>query len=147
MRNWSSRIRLVFVAVFAVSLLGVVATASAKKEKVTEAKAGTPQHAILEGIKIIVKGDFDGWVKKWCSPDKACYNKNSIGALKRYNFPAAQRLFPQCLKDFGGILITQIQGDPAKDDTVKVFYECNPKGMPRPTRLYKESGVWKWSSL
>lgn len=122
----------------------VSAPSAAEAKPVEAPKAGTPHHAIIEALKLIRAGNFDGFIKKWCHKGKLCPTGQAISSLKRYNLPAMKRLASKCLKAGDTLEVTRVNGDPAKDSEVKIFIVCDPRGMPRPFTLSNtEGGAWK----
>ncbi|MFT7582584.1 MAG: hypothetical protein ACI9MR_004266 [Myxococcota bacterium] len=142
-RVFSKLSGLALVAVFA---LGAVAT-QAQAKSVTPA-IGSAEATILQGLKLINAGKFDKWVSTQCSKEKLCHNTNAIKSVKKYNLPALKRIASQCIKAGDTLDVTKVQGDAKTDATLKIFVQCNPKGMPRPFHLIKNSkGAWKFSKI
>lgn len=139
--------RLLGAALLALTFVGLSAPASSAANKTIKSpKKTSPYFAVLDGLKLVRDGKFDAWVDKWCSKKQLCYNDKSISSLKRYNLKALKRVAPQCIKDGGSLVVTRVVGDPAKDEALKIFVLCNPKGMPRPFHLVKEKG-WKFKRI
>jgi hypothetical protein len=109
---------------------------------------GTVHHALIEGLKLIEEGEFDGWIAQWCSVSKLCYNDNARKALKKYNLPARKRTVSACLKgERDSVQVTRMNGDPAKDDAVKLFIQCSEDSMPRPFSLHKSADGWRFTKI
>ncbi len=124
------------------------AEAPSGKGLVVQPAAGTVHHALIEGLKLIEAGDFEGWMAKWCSAEKLCFNDNSRKALTKYNLPARKRTAAACLKgDRDAVLVTRINGDPARDDAIKLYIQCREDTMPRPFSLQKEEGGWRFTKI
>lgn len=140
--NLARRIRLV-TACATLLVLGLSATASAKT---VAPEAGTVYETLYNGLKAVADGKFDVFVDKFCSKDKLCPTDQAIASLKRYNLPAAQRQAPKCLKG-ANLEVTKVDGDPASDDNVKIFIQCDERGMPRPYQLVKEGGKWMFKNI
>lgn len=140
--NLARRIRLV-TACATLLVLGLSATASAKP---VAPEAGTVYETLYNGLKAVADGKFDVFVDKFCSKDKLCPTDQAIASLKRYNLPAAQRQAPKCLKG-ANLEVTKVDGDPASDDNVKIFIQCDERGMPRPYQLVKEGGKWMFKNI
>jgi len=125
--------------------------ARAANQTYTNAPAGTPWHALIQGFRLIKAGDFQGWVNNWCHKGDLCRNSSSIRSLKKYNLPAMKRLLnynPSCLSGNGdSIVVSRVDGDPLKDNQIRVFCECRPNSMPRPIKLKKENGHWRFNSI
>lgn len=140
--------RILGVLMLAIGLMAAVsATSSAKKGRtVTNPAADSVHAAILGGLRLVKKGDFDGWVNTYCDKANLCYNSNAIRTLKKYNLPELQRRSSNCLKDGGkSIFVTKEQEKPGGG--VKLFLQCNPKGMPRPFHLLKTGTKWLWTNV
>lgn len=133
-------------ALLAFSLVAAVAGAAVADETVKGPAKDSPHYAIIEGLKLIKAGDFDEWVDTWCSKKELCFTDQSVASLKKYNLPTLQRLAPKCLKEGDAILVTRTDGDPASDDALTIYIQCDPKGMPRPFHLLKEDG-WKFKRI
>jgi hypothetical protein len=115
---------------------------------VSKPAAGTVHHALVEGLKLIDAGDFEGWMAQWCSAKKLCYNKNSRKAVAKYNLPARKRTAASCLRgDRDAVLVTRVEGDPARDDAVKIYLQCSEDAMPRPFSLQKEPAGWRFTKI
>lgn len=127
--------------------LALLLTTTALADRVKAPKAGTAHHALLDGLSLLKDGKFDAWIDRYCHPDKLCFSAGSKKSLLRYNLPAIKRLAPQCIKDGDSLEITRTDGDPAKDEAVKIFVLCNPKGMPRPFRLRKKGARWMFERI
>jgi len=135
------------LALFAIALM-LPAMASAGKSKLVTPKEGTYLYALVQGLTTIKDGKFDEWIDKFCHPDDLCYTENAKKSLLKYNLPAIKRIAGQCLKDAPKMKVTRTDGDAAKGDTeIKVFVECDPKGMPRPFRLKLHGKDWKFKSI
>lgn len=147
MRQSTQRFRLVLVALLSLSFAGVGGFALAANGESVEPKEGTVYASIAEGLKLIKDGKFKEWKSKFCHKGDLCYNDNSWRSIEKYNLPALQRLAPKCLKDGGKLLVTKVEGDLDKDDSVKIFIECDPNGMPRPFYLKKEDKIWKFTKI
>ena len=128
-------------------VLLVPASASAVDGKTIKPKAGTPHHALLDGLKLIRDSKFDAWIERYCHTEDLCFSETSKRSLRKYNLPAIHRLASHCIKGGDALKITRTDGDPAKDDQVKLFVECNPKGMPRPFTLKRQGKAWKFKKL
>ncbi len=139
-------------ALLSLGLMGSSATvraeAPAGKGLVAKPAAGTLHHALIEGLKLIEAGDFDGWMTQWCSAEKLCYNDNSRKSLAKYNLPARKRTAAACLKgDRDAVYVTRIDGDPGKDDAIKLYIQCREDAMPRPFSLQKEAAGWRFTKI
>ena len=133
---------------FSIALMLPAMASAQKKSRMVTPKEGTYLHALMEGLKTIKDGKFDEWVDKFCHPEELCFNENSKKSLLKYNLPAVKRIAGECLKDAPKMKVTRTDGDPAKGDKrIKVFVECNPKGMPRPFNLMLHGAVWKFKSI
>ncbi len=130
----------------ALALAILFSTTAAAQEVVP--KKGTPHHSLLGGLKLILNGKFDNWMKTYCHPDDLCMTETARKSLLKYNLPALKRIGKHCIKGRGNaIKVTRTDGDPAKDDTIKLFIQCNPKGMPRPFTFKKKDGRWLWKKV
>lgn len=152
MHRWTHRLRLPVAALALIGFVAVAGTASA--ERVAKPDADSAHHALIDGLKLIAKGDQSGWEKKYCSTEKLCFNENSRKSLFRYNWPAIERLVKKpdsCLKKGSDgevyVDVKRTDGDPAKDAEVKIFIQCLENSMPRPFTLIKEKGSWRWAKL
>ena len=116
------------------------------QEKVVVPKAGSPEHTLLEGLKLIADGHFEHWVTRHCHHGKLCTTPQAIKSLKHYNLRAAQKLVPQCLRGESrdALHVTRMSQEGLE---LKLFLACHPKGMPRPFTLEKEKGVWKFRRI
>ncbi len=116
-----------------------------RADKVVKA---APDHetALLEGLKLIKAGDFDGWISNWCSTEKLCYTDTAKKGILRYNLPALKRIVGHCIKDGDTLKVTKTQGK-VDEGKLKVFIECNPKGMPRPFHLTKDKAGWRFAKI
>ena len=124
-------------------VLGVGATAFAKP---VAPDAGTVYATLYNGLKAVADGKFEVFIDKYCSKDKLCPTDQAISSLKKYNLPAAQRQAPKCLKG-ANLEVTKVDGDPASDDNVKIFIQCDERGMPRPYQMVKEKGTWMFKNI
>ncbi|MCA9515052.1 MAG: hypothetical protein KC635_08940 [Myxococcales bacterium] len=147
MRHLTRRFRPFLAALLAFGVLGFAATAMAADGETVTPKEGTVYYSIAEGLKLIKDGKFDAWKKAYCHTGDLCYNDNAWRSVEKYNLPALQRLAPKCLKDGGKLLVTKVDGDVDKDDSLKIFIECDPKGMPRPFYLKKDGKTWKFTKI
>jgi len=136
------RVRLLLAAT---SLLALTLSASAFAKPV-KPDAGTVYAALYDGLKLVADGKFDGFIDKFCSKDKLCPTDQAIGSLKKYNLPAAQRQAPKCLKG-ANLEVTKVEGDPEKDDNLKIFIQCDERGMPRHYQMVKEGGARKFKNI
>jgi hypothetical protein len=137
------------LALFCFAMLPQAFAGDAPSHKVVKAPAkGSVYHAIIEGLKLIDTEHFGAWVRDYCSPTKLCITDKATGSLKRYNLPAMKRMAPFCLKGQQDELhITRTDGDPKKDKKVKIFILCKEGGMPRPFRMIKEDGGWRFEKI
>ena len=101
--------------------------------------------AIVAGLKHIRDGEFDTWIKDYCSKEKKCFNEQASTALKRYSLPAMQRRAPKCLRD--GDTIKVVRRDKVTETETKVFVACEETAMPVPFWLIFEGRVWKFSNI
>jgi len=137
---------LIFIAVVLVGITDIRGGQPSYKVYKNSA-AGTVHYSMLEGLKLINKGDYDKWVMNYCSTTKLCYNSNSIKQVKKYNLPAMKKLAPECIKESGtAIYVTRTEGNPLKDKEVRIFILCKPNAMPKPVKMINENG-WKFSSI
>lgn len=136
------RARLVLAAT---SLLALVFSSSAFAKPV-KPEAGSVYAALYDGLKLVAEGKFDGFIDKFCSKDKLCPTDQAIASLRKYNLPAAQRQAPKCLKG-DSLEVTKVEGDPAKDESLKIFIQCDERGMPRPYQMTKEGGSWRFKNI
>ena len=136
------RVRLLLAA-SSVLLLGLGGSALAKP---VTPEAGTVYGALYDGLKLVAEGKFDGFIDKFCSKDKLCPTDQAIGSLRKYNLPAAKRQAPKCLKG-DHLEVVKVDGDPSSADEVKVFIQCDERGMPRPYQMVKEGGAWKFKNI
>lgn len=140
-----NRFAVVMATLCALSMTTYAAAQS--RSKTTKPAAGSPHEALLGGLKLIVDKKFDAFLDRYCHQEDLCYTDRARKSLLRYNLPALSRIGGQCIKAGDTLKVTRTDGDPAKDATVKIFVECNPKGMPRPFTLKKEGGQWKWKKV
>lgn len=142
MRHIARRLQLALAAT-AVLVLGAGAAALAKP---VTPEAGTVYETLYKGLELVAEGKFDAFIKDFCSKEKLCSTDQAISSLKKYNLPAAQRQAPKCLHD-GKLEVTRVQGEIDSDDEVKIFIQCDKRGMPRPYTMVKESGKWFFKNI
>jgi hypothetical protein len=108
--------------------------------------AGTPEHVILEGLKLIADGKFNRWVKRYCHRGKLCLTSQAIKSLKEFNLKAARKLVPHCLRGDARDKL-RITRREEKGRELKLFLACRADGMPRPFTLEREGEVWKFRRI
>ncbi|MFT7623112.1 MAG: hypothetical protein ACI9WU_002289 [Myxococcota bacterium] len=129
-------------------LVLILALPAAAADTVDNPRPGTVHHALVEGLILVRDQKFQPFLDKYCHPDDLCFNANSRKSLLKYNLPALSRIGGKCLKGEGRTLkVTRTDGDPAKDDQIKLFVVCDPRGMPRPFTLKKKGSAWMWKKI
>lgn len=141
--------RCMVAAVFAI--IGLVALGAGDRvlaEEVTP-ETGTVFGQLYDGLKLVEKGDFNGWVEGYCSKTAYCSSANAIKSVTRYNLPAAKRQAAQCFKGAGKdkLEVTRVNGDPATSDAVKIFLQCAEDSTPRSYEMIKEGGKWLFKKI
>jgi hypothetical protein len=109
-------------------------------------KAGTPEHILLEGLRLIADGKFNRWITRYCHKSKLCLTPIAIKSLKEFNLKAARKVVPHCLRGEARdkLLITRREEVGSK---LKLFLKCHADGLPRPFTLEREDGVWKFRRI
>jgi hypothetical protein len=109
--------------------------------------AGSVEESIKESLKLIRDGKLDAWVKGWCDPQR-CQTLSQIEDLKRYGLKRATTGAGKCLHGKEeGVDIVRWRGDPATDNMVTVYIQCEEGRMPVPSTHTKVDGKWKVSSF
>ncbi len=119
---------------------------------VAQAQPPEPKSAaagLLDGLRAIHLDAKKRFVKKHCSAKKLCSSPDAIKRMFRFNWPAAKRMMPKCLKGpkHDRINVTHMFGDEAKDSEVKVFIQCIEGQRPRPYRMHREDGRWRLANV
>ena len=143
--NLARRIRMI-TAFAALLTLGLGALGSSASAKEVTPEKGTIYESLYNGLKAVADGKFDVFVDEYCSKDKLCPTSQAIKSLKKYNLPAAQRQAPKCLRGTK-LEVKRLDGDPDKDEMVKVFIQCDERSMPRPYQMVKEKGKWMFKNI
>lgn len=105
---------------------------------------GSVEWAYLEAMKAVKAGDFDGYIKKWCSKT-TCVDATANESLKTYQLTASSKSAGQCMTDDGGVLVTKHETDP--DGSHRIYVFCGNSRMPAPASLVMEDGSWKMTSF
>lgn len=112
----------------------------------TAPEAGSPEAALLDGLRLIADGKFDQWIERYCHTEKLCRSPQATKSIKRYNLTAANRLVPFCLKGEKRDKL-KITKQAAKGDELKLFLGCHGGAMPRPFTMVREAGAWKFRRI
>jgi len=121
-------------------------TKPAVDDGLTTPEAGSPEWIILDGLRMIVDGKFDQWIKRYCHTGKLCRTPQATKSVKRYNLAAAHKLVGYCLKGEKKDKL-KITRRVEQGEELKLFLECNVNGMPRPFTLQRDGGAWKFRRI
>jgi len=135
--------RRVHLALGSLSLLAYGTSALAKP---VTPEPGTVYAALFDGLQLVAAGKFDAFIDGFCSKERLCTTEQAIRSVKQFNLPASQRLAPKCFRG-ADLDVTRVDGDLATDDRVKIFIQCDERGMPRPYEMVKEGGAWKFGTI
>ena len=110
--------------------------------------ADTPEYSIIDSIKMLSKGNMDGWMTKWCYKPR-CETPEAIDRLKAYTLSSATKNASKCLFDGDSIYVTnRKENAKVTPPETKIFTYCGDDRMPVPTSLRKlDDGSWKISTL
>jgi hypothetical protein len=71
-----------------------------------------------------------------------------VETMRRYELKSAEAGAKHCLHgDDNSIQVTRMDGDPAKDDVVKIWVQCEPSRRPVPSTQQKIDGKWMVTSF
>jgi hypothetical protein len=105
-------------------------------EDIVNPPANSADFAIIDTIQMLLKGDHDAWIEKWCDPER-CHDKNAKDQWKAYQLKSATQYGKQCLhgdnKDT--LWVTRRRGDLATDGTTTVYFQCEDTRLPVPITL------------
>ena len=120
--------------------------AEEKADGLVTPEAGSPEHVVLQGLKLIESGKFDRWVKRYCHAGKLCVTPMAIKSLKAFNLKAVQKLAPHCIRGKGKDQLHITRREQVGSE-LKLYIRCRADGMPRPFTLEREANAWKFRRI
>ena len=139
------RLPILFAALLA-PVLAAAADGAAPAAGVVPAD-GTVEASVRESLRLLRSGQVDQWIADWCDTESLC-RSSGLEELKRYGLARGQKDAKMCLHGADdAIIVSRLEGDPATDETVKVFVQCDERTMPVPSTMKKIDGKWKVTSF
>ena len=113
-------------------------------QKFVNPPEGSVEHSLLDSMKMMKAGDFDGWIAKWCSAE-TCPDRATNEQYKLYQLTSSSKTVGQCMTDDGGILVTRRED--AEGGGTRIYVFCGPNRMPAPSSHVKQGESWKLTSF
>lgn len=140
-----NRNSIISIIVATAVILGYLSSAVAAEKRVTNPPANTPEGVIVASLKLLINGDKQGWIDKYCHVDR-CNSATAIKRELRYGLSRAvknlKRLKDQCLYGGNAIIVTRV--NKMQNGAVVVFHKCGDQRMPVPVGI-KDGKVYKYS--
>lgn len=90
--------------------------------------------AIVETINMTTAGDKDGWIEKYCDPNK-CRDLAAKNDMKRYQLESAHKYSKACLVDGDHVQIKQKKGEVTDKDGALWYMKCEGRALGVPIRM------------
>ncbi|MCB9679157.1 MAG: hypothetical protein H6737_28905 [Alphaproteobacteria bacterium] len=102
--------------------------------------------ALVETIEMTSAGDLDGWITKYCDPNR-CGEARAREEFKLYQLKQANLKAKMCMNDAKEITVTQQNGDIASGEEVRWYIKCEGRQMPAAMRFrYDKEADRVWFS-
>ncbi|MEZ4317376.1 MAG: hypothetical protein R3F61_07720 [Myxococcota bacterium] len=90
--------------------------------------------ALVETIEMTTAGDLDGWIDKYCDPNR-CAEARAREEFKAYQLKQANLKSKQCMSAEKEIHVSQRQGEIASGEEVRWYIKCEGRQMPAGMRF------------
>ena len=90
--------------------------------------------ALVETIEMTSAGDLDGWITKYCDPNR-CGEARAREEFKIYQLKQANLKSKLCMNEAKEINVSQTKGDIASGEEVRWYIKCEGRQMPAAMRF------------
>ncbi len=102
--------------------------------------------ALVETIEMTTAGDLDGWIKKYCDPNR-CQGERQINDFKAFQLKQANLKAKFCMSESKEITVKQRMGEIATGEEVRWYITCEGRQLPAAMRFrYDKEGDRIWFS-
>jgi len=90
--------------------------------------------ALVETIEMTTAGDLDGWIAKYCDPNR-CGEARAREEFKLYQLKQANLKSKMCMNDKKEITVSQRKGEISSGEEVRWYIKCEGRQMPAAMRF------------